>query len=65
MTTLTISVDEKRLQQFQQSAAKLGPPIEDLIAKSIDEYLERQKRVKDASSYVLQKKEELYRRLAQ
>ncbi len=65
MSTLTIAVDDAKLQQLQETAQRLGVPVEDLVAQSIDEYLTRRQRFEEAADYLLKKNAELYRRLAQ
>lgn len=64
MSTLAINIRETSLRRMHETAAKLGIAIDDLVQKSIEEYLDRQQKVEDAAEYVLKKNEELYRRLA-
>jgi hypothetical protein len=65
MTTLMIAMDDEKMQQLQQAASQLGIPVEEVIGRSVDEYLARRQRVQSAADYVLQKNAELYQRLAQ
>jgi antitoxin FitA len=62
---LTINLDDAQLHRLQQTAQQLGVAVEEVVNRSIEEYLARRKRFQEASDYVLQKNAELYRRLAQ
>lgn len=64
MQTITITLADNELHRLKATAAELGLAVEDVIQKSIEEYLDRRRRVDEAASYVLTKNEELYRRLA-
>lgn len=65
MSTLTIPLDDARLEQLQQTAQQLGIAVEELVNRSIDDFLARRQQIRGATDYVLQKNAELYRRLAQ
>ncbi len=64
MTTVTIPLDETRLQQLEYAAQQAGRSVEDVIQQSIDDYLARRREFTKAADYVLNKNAELYRRLA-
>lgn len=64
MTVLTVPIDENRLQEIQEAAAAQGMPVEEMVRRSIDEYMNRRKDFVDSARYVLEKNAELYRRLA-
>jgi hypothetical protein len=64
MTTLTISLDEARLQQLQESARRLGMTVEDLARQSIEAFLDTDPEFVAAARRVLTENAELYRRLA-
>ena len=65
MKSISVNLPDERMGRLEETATKLGINVEELIQKSIDEFLDRQKRIDDAGSYVLTKNAELYRRLAQ
>jgi hypothetical protein len=62
MTTLTMTLHDQK-EQLRRVATDLGVSIEDVVERSIDEYL-RRKSVEKAGDYVLHKNAELYRRVA-
>jgi predicted transcriptional regulator len=64
MSTLTIRIPESAKDRLQEAAAKLGVSVEEMVQKSIEDYLDRKLRINMATDYVLKKNEELYRRLA-
>jgi len=65
MPTLTIAIKEDQLQRLQQTASYLGVAVEEVVDRSIEEYLARHQCFQEAADYVLRKNAELYRRLAQ
>ena len=65
MTTLTVSISEDRLAKLKEAAARLGVEPELLVRASIDELLAKpQSDFEQAVAYVLNKNEELYKRLS-
>lgn len=65
MTTITIELQEERIQQLQQRASALGISLEELVQISITDLLARpDAAVQQAIDYVLKKNAELYRRIA-
>lgn len=64
MTAVNVFFEEMKLDAMRQQAELSGIEIEELIRRSVDEYLQRCKKVDAAMDYLLQKNAELYRRLA-
>ena len=65
MASITINLSDEQLQKLKQLAQEKGVAAEDLLRYSIEEWLNYPKSdFVQASSYVLQKNAELYRRLA-
>jgi hypothetical protein len=65
MTTLTINVPDERLRELEDTAARLGLTVEQLIEAGIAVVLERAEAdFRAALDHVLAKNAELYRRLA-
>jgi predicted transcriptional regulator len=64
MTTLTITISDSVKERLDEKAAELGQSIDQIVENSIEAFLGRNQRIKDATDYVLKKNEELYRRLA-
>ncbi len=65
MASITINIPDDQLQKLQQLAQENGISLEDLLRASIDEWLSYPKsEFVEASSYVLKKNAQLYRRLA-
>ena len=65
MTTLTIAIRDDRFEQLQQLAQQLNISADDLVRISIDEMLSQPKDdFEKAAELVLDKNDELYRRLA-
>lgn len=65
MSTLTIQLDDEKLELVRQAAAAVGKRPEELVLDSIDQYLAaRRELFEQASAYVRSKNAELYRRLA-
>ena len=65
MAFITINLSDEQVQKLQQLADKSGVAAEDLLRSSIEDWLNHpQSDFAQASSYVLQKNAELYRRLA-
>ena len=65
MSTLTFEVPEAQAQRLEAAARRDGLPLDALLRKLTDDYLDRDQKLELASRYVLQKNAELYRRLAQ
>jgi len=65
VASITVEIPDAQLQKLQQLAQENGISLEDLLRVSIDEWLNHPKsEFIQASSYVLKKNAELYRRLA-
>ena len=65
MSDITISLPEDRLAKLKEMATGLGTSPEELVRASVEDLLGRpDEEFQKAVSYVLQKNEELYRRLA-
>ncbi len=65
MSNITISLPEDRLAKIKEMAAGLGASPEELVRASVEDLLGRpEEEFQRAASYVLKKKEEIYRRLA-
>ncbi len=65
MKTIEITLPDQTFQRFQEVAQKLGLTIDQLLQITVEEKIERlEMNFQDATTYVLQKNQELYRRLA-
>jgi len=64
MSTLIFSIPEDKAEQLTAAAQELGVPVEALLQKITDDFLASKDAFQSAAAYVLQKNEELYRRLA-
>lgn len=64
MSTLTFQLTEVQADRLAAAAREVGVPVEELLRKLTDEFLERKNSFDDAAKYVLKKNAELYRRLA-
>ena len=65
MSSITIELSPERLLELQKLAARLGVRPEELARLSVDELLSRpDEAFEGAADYVLEKNEELYKRLA-
>ena len=65
MTTMTITLPDERLRQLQELAQEVGIAPEELVQANIESWLISQSAsFAQASQYVLEKNNELYRRLA-
>jgi predicted transcriptional regulator len=65
MTSITIALPDDRLEQLRELAKQLNISTEELIRISIDELLSKPgSDFRQATKYVLDKNDELYRRLA-
>ncbi len=65
MSTITISLTEKRLAELSEMAEKLGVVPEELVRASVEELLARPEAdFEQAMKHVLKENAELYRRLA-
>ncbi len=62
---MTIDLTNKQTEQFQQLAKSLSIQPQELVRVAIDDFLSRPAEdFRQAARYVLQKNEELYRRLS-
>ena len=65
MSDITVAVSDAQLTQLKEKAARLGISLTDLVLLSIEEILSRpDEEFHQTAEYVLQKNDELYRRLA-
>jgi hypothetical protein len=65
MSSITVSISEEQLLKLQDVAARFDLSPEDLVRVSLEDLLARpQEDFKTAVEYVLNKNDELYRRLA-
>jgi antitoxin FitA len=65
MSDITISLPEDKLAKLKEMAAGVGTSPEELVRASVEDLLGRpDEQFQRAAAYVLQKNEELYRRLA-
>ena len=65
MVTMTITLPDERLRQIQELAQEVGIAPEELVQANIESWLISQSAsFAQASQYVLEKNNELYRRLA-
>ncbi len=65
MAFITVEIPDAQLQKLQQLAQENGISLEDLLRASIEDWLGYPKsEFVQASSYVLKKNAQLYRRLA-
>ncbi len=64
MKTITLNVNEEKLEQLKKISERIGLPIEELIRLSIEELLARPDDTFEKTvDYLLKKNAELYRRL--
>ncbi len=62
---MTIDLSDEQTEQFQQLATSLSIPPQELVRAAIDDFLLHQAEdFNQAARYVLQKNEELYKRLS-
>jgi hypothetical protein len=65
MASITVEIPDAQLQKLQQLTQENGISLEDLLCASIEDWLSYPKsEFVQASSYVLKKNAQLYRRLA-
>jgi len=65
MSSITIEISEEKLVRLSELAARLGVSMEELARFSLEDLIERpEDDFGRAARYVLQKNDELYRRLA-
>ena len=65
VASITVEIPDAQLQKLQQLAEENGISLKDLLLASIEDWLSYPKsEFVQASSYVLKKNAELYRRLA-
>lgn len=65
MSSLTFQLPEEKADRLTQAAKEMGVPVEDLLQRITDDFLNRNESFEAAAKYVLRKNAELYRRLAQ
>lgn len=65
MTTLTVTIDDRKAVALKDRAEHFGLPLEDLLMASIENLVNQpEKEFEQAAKHVLAKNRELYRRLA-
>jgi hypothetical protein len=65
MTTLTVTIDDRKASALKEKAEHFGMPLEDLLIASIETLVTQpEKEFEQAVKYVLDKNRELYRKLA-
>ena len=65
MSSLTITLPDQRMEEFQQLAVRLGSSPEALLEESIEQLLQQADMdIRHAIQYVLSKNHDLYTRLA-
>ena len=65
MSSITINLREEQVAKLHEIADRLGVSVEDVARGSIEELLAApDERFERAADYVLEKNEDLYRRLA-
>jgi predicted transcriptional regulator len=65
MSSITVSLSDEQLLKLQETAARFGLSPEDLVRVSLEDLLARpEEDFRTAVEYVLNKNDELYRRLA-
>ena len=65
MSTLTFEVPDEQAERLEAVARKSGLPLDELLRRLTDEYLDRNESFEVIKQYVLKKNAELYRRLGQ
>ncbi|MDJ0798178.1 MAG: DNA-binding protein [Calothrix sp. MO_167.B12] len=65
MKTISIQIPDEHLEQLQETATHLGVSIEELVLMGVEQLLKQpETSFQDATTYVLKKNTELYKRLA-
>jgi hypothetical protein len=65
MTSITIALEDDRLQLLKELATQLGMTTEDLVRISIDDLLSHPGQdYRQAAEHILRENEELYKRLS-
>ena len=64
MNTFTFQLPEEKADRLVAAAREVGVPVEVLLQRMTQDFLERKNSFEDAAQYVLKKNAELYRRLA-
>jgi len=65
MSSITITLSDEHMQRLRETAERYGVSPEDLARVSVEELIARpDEKFEQAAKYVLDKNEELYRRLA-
>jgi antitoxin FitA len=65
MSSITIPLPDERLEALKEKAARLKVSPEELVRASVEDILTRpDDEFQRAADYILQKNQELYRRLA-
>ncbi len=67
MQSLSLTLDDQQFNRLDERARELGLSVEELLRRSIDNLLSPKQKVSfaEAAKRVVEKNEELYRRLAQ
>ena len=65
MSTSTFEVPDEQAERLEAVARKSGLPLDELLRRLTDEYLDRNESFEVIKQYVLKKNAELYRRLGQ
>jgi predicted transcriptional regulator len=65
MTTISVLLDDAKVVQLRETAQQLGMSEEEFVRRGVENYLERQRTIRESSERVLRENQELYRRLAQ
>jgi antitoxin FitA len=61
---LTFQLPEEKADRLAAAARESGVPVETLLQKMADDFLNRRNAFESAAQFVLKKNAELYRRLA-
>jgi hypothetical protein len=65
MTTLTVTIDDRKAMALKDKAEHYGVPLKDLLAASIENLVTQpEEEFERAVKHILGKNRELYRRLA-
>jgi len=64
MSTFSVELPDEQAERLRFEAERQGVRVEDLLRKAAESYLSRAAAFETASSHILQKNAELYRRLA-
>lgn len=64
MSSLPFQLPLEKADRLAAAARDIGVPVEELLRKMTDEFLDRKNSFEAAAQYVLKKNAELYQRLA-